>query len=207
MSSLFEKEQIEARAFINSKQFKDSIHVCITILEFMNANNIENNYDRWFFNLRLGINYKRLKQCKKALVYTEQSMKYCNVDMEKEYIESIWMIGSCNDILGNKKRALKFYNKCLDYYRRNNMHINETYMLFNIGRLYKDIKIINNVIDIYNTNDVPDSSKDNAYETLFEIYIYNKDVINAEKMINCIIDIDKKQELLAKMSNVYSICI
>jgi tetratricopeptide (TPR) repeat protein len=204
--SVYEKEREEVLQCIKFKQFENSINICETVLDTMDFNDVESNTDRCFFNLRIGINYKRLKQCKKALVYIEKSMHYCST--QDEYMECIWMIGSCNDVLGNKKRALKFYNKCLDYFKRNEMFEQETYMLFNIGRLYKDIKTINKVIDIYNSNNIFDvSRKDNAYETLFEIYIEKNDIMNAEKMINNIVDLNTKQDLLAKMSDTYSICI
>ncbi|MDD4779160.1 MAG: hypothetical protein PHT02_00955 [Tissierellia bacterium] len=201
--SNFEKKREDVLYFKKIKQFKNSIDICQTVLDIIEKNNIDNNSDKWFFNLQLGINYKRLKQCKKALTYIEKSIQYCYT--QDEYMESIWMFGCCNDMLGNKKRALKFYNKCLNYYKRNKMFMEETYMLFNIGRLYKDIDTINKVINMYKLNNVDSFRLDNAYETLFELYIEKNDLKNAKVIVDNIINLDTRKNLIVKISNTKNI--
>jgi tetratricopeptide (TPR) repeat protein len=203
--SVYEKEREEVLHCIRVKQFEDSINICETVLDTMDSNNIESNTDRCFFNLRIGINYKRLKQCKKALIYIEKSMRYCST--QDEYMECIWMIGSCNDVLGNKKRALKFYNKCLDYFKRSEMYDEEARILFNIGRLYGDINLINKALQDYYMNSDDIFKLDNVYETLSEIYIKRNDIIKAKEIINNINDLKTKQRLLAKIPSTKSACI
>lgn len=131
--SMFETKRQEVLRLKDNKQFEESIKVCDMVLTMIQRNNINSNTDKWFFTLRKGMNYRKLGQCRKALACVKESIHYCST--QDEYIESINMMGNCNDMLGNKKRAVKFYNKCLDYYRKNNMHNEECYILFNINRL------------------------------------------------------------------------
>jgi tetratricopeptide (TPR) repeat protein len=203
--SVFEEERKKVLKLIKEKQFNSSIDVCQTILDVIDENNINSNTDKWFFTLRIGINYKRLGYLKKALVYIERSMFYCST--QDEYMDSISMIGSCNDMLGNKKRALKFYNKCLDYFRRNNMHVEESRTIFNIGRLYGDINLIYKALQDYYINCDDSFKLDNVYDALCEIYIKRNDIVNAKKIINTIINIDTKERLLAKIPSTKSACI
>jgi tetratricopeptide (TPR) repeat protein len=177
MNNNFVGEQNEVRTFIDKSKFNEAIFKCKTVLETLNDNYIEDNHNKWFFNLRIAICYRKKGQFKKALNYVFESKNYTN-DL-KEHMECNWVLGNCYYSMKLYKKATLFFRQCSDYFTNNNMEDERIHMDFNIAKIENDdVKINRLLIEAYNMVNIDADSLsnaewffNNAYETLCEIYI------------------------------------
>lgn len=200
MKNTLEKERKLVRDLINFGDYNAAINECNNRLNYLNVNGIEDNYNNWFFNLRLAISYRKLGEYKKALEHTHISMEY--VKEQDEYFESIWFMGNCFYSMGNKAKAIKFYERCKDYYQRTNNIDDFLYMSFNIAKLTNNERLLKAVIELYKMNNIAQTSLDNAYACLCNLYINKGQYKNAENILINIADIHSVQELRNRMTDV-----
>lgn len=189
---------INDRIEINTLQETNKLHECVKKCTNM-IKILKNNKDLCYeeeWNTAMWYGYYMMGKCNKyisshhiaTIAQLRTSLKYARES--KELIESTWLIASIYEKINNKKNALKSYGQAI-YYCGEDDDTSDIFYLFK-GILLKDksrinhsekdlkasIKILKSIdIGLYESvNYKKEDLIDEAYEVLFNIYIYNFEI-------------------------------
>lgn len=176
---------------------KDYIATTIEIKRFINKikkDKIKCVYDFWFaYNMIARVNVKQ-ELYTHAIKNLKISSKYKVEDFYN--YTGIWLMGNVYESIGNIKKAIYCYKQCLKYYEYIKLEEYVLYLKFNIAKLESDSHTIEKLIIDYKSVKLTENKsfdKDNIlnemYETLYSIYVKEK---NNSKIVSLIHNIENK---------------
>jgi tetratricopeptide (TPR) repeat protein len=159
-----------------TEQYLECIRACENLLEDVEESDV------WFVYMEMSKAYRHLQHYKKSMKSLQDAKKHTTT--EKEYIQIFWQMGLLFKHTGKKKEALKFYDKCIDYYKRNNMQKQYGDMLKNKSRLLNRPEIALEAIAVFKegleTNEnITIDLIDDAYDSLNDVFTALGDYDNA----------------------------
>ncbi|AOW08049.1 tetratricopeptide repeat-containing hybrid sensor histidine kinase/response regulator [Flavobacterium gilvum] len=138
------------------------------------------------------------------------SLLYCQIEKKADSIAYYSISASENIKNNNYKKALSLTQKAIDFSKKNNDSENEAIQTYNLGKIYFDLNLHNDAIELlgksiklFNTvSNAPDNKVANAYYYLSLSYTEKKNyplaeicIFNAEK-IKKELNIDDKTDLI-----------
>lgn len=170
----------------------------------------DNSFDWWFVNYNTALAYKKLGDIKNAIKYVKKSMQ--RYEFKSNYIQSLWLLGSIQEQLKNNRKAVQIYKRCCHCYKEIEAHEFRFCMMFNMARLLNQSNTMRLIIKVYKNSDydnsvetygdmTKESTLNNMYKELFELYIGNSDLKSAINLVHNIDNIGLKNELKHLLRN------
>lgn len=183
-------------AMYKEGKYQDSIKMCKSLLFDID------NEDRWFVFIETSKCHRKLGQYKEALKNANNAVIYAS--NSDEYIKNLWMLSNIFDDMGDSKKALRFCEKCIDHYKRNNDYLHLGDCLKNKSIITKKPEITLTAIGMHLRANADISIIDDDYDSMHDVYVALDDYNNAYKALCNIQDKElriKLQELLATNFN------
>jgi tetratricopeptide (TPR) repeat protein len=145
----------------NNGQHEECVETCKMLFDDVQETDI------WFIYMQMSNSYRFLKQYKKSMECLQGAIRYNNTEIE--YFQTLWQMGILLKYKGEKKKALKFYQKCADYYLSTNMMHQYADMLICIAYVVNNVKLVYDALEIYKSINVEDYVIENAYSSIEDI--------------------------------------
>lgn len=192
------REEIN-KAFVENTQ--TCIRLCFELIKKIKKYfelDMRAEYNLWFCYYTLSECYSLLKQYKHATRFAKESFKYI---IDKTYYYKSLLIINISYCVTDKNKAIKIYDKCLEYYCNIESHFDVAVILKNKGEMLRDLQMIDDAIELYRSikselinKEVIINYIDSAYIAIVDIHIGESNYFLAKKYIKNINNITLKNK-------------
>lgn len=195
-----EIRHIIEKTFYSEKDLDKSLKLTKDFLSLITKNEVS-EYNYHFTYMMFSKIYNNKNQKKKALYFVKLSKKYLrkykNVDTLTA--ENLWQFAMCCKDEDDEK-ALRYFDFCYNFCELKKLRQHMAGISDEIGVMTNDAEAIKLAIAIYsNLNNLDEEYKQNSldtmYEHLFNVYMYNGDIENAQSVIHNVHNQDLNKNL------------
>lgn len=189
--------QIEISLLYKQKEYKETEDKIYEVLKYYRDRGYISESDKndlWHNYIKLSNIERRKDNYKQGIVLARLALLYSDNETQKHECYNI--MGICYKYLGEIEIAQKYYDKCINFYSKNNDEVKLAKILKCKALMLHDEQLLQDAVDIIKkSKNINIALYEDLVETLNEIKIYNK-----EKNINIhnIISIDTYKALCNK---------
>lgn len=191
------RQEIRDTAIIK-KDYKRAIEKCYEYLYLVETldSTIYKDEDLRFIYYEIALDNKKIGNYEVAIEHNKIALSYIEKDEMKvdyRYINSVWLMAECYNILGNMKEAIKNYDLCSKLYRTVEEKNLRICTLWNKAKITRNSRVMLRLIKIYETRNFQtvvttygdmeyDSILSQMYRDLFQLYSTKFDIKSAIKL-------------------------